>query len=109
MRPPSECCQSTAPVLASSAWNTPLPLTPTKTSPPAVVVAPPIIAVGSFFSHRILPLLTSIAVNVPVPASGYFFVQAPVKRAVPPRSSPLLYLTGFFGPVIQVGALRPGP
>src|ERR1051326_3014022 len=36
MRPPSACCHSTCPVVASSAWNRPLPPTPTQTRPPAV-------------------------------------------------------------------------
>ena len=47
----------------------PLPLTPTKTRPPAVVVAPPIIATGSLCCQRILPVSTSIAVKVPVPVT----------------------------------------
>src|SRR6266849_7183463 len=103
MRAPSGCCQSTLPVFASSAWRTPVPLTPTKTSPPAVVVAPPTIGSGSFFCQRTLPLLTSIAVNVPVPASGYFFIQGPGSPGGPAKSNPLLYGGCFFGTLILLG------
>src|SRR6266446_7834572 len=107
MRPPSGCCQRTVPVFASSAWKAPLPLMPTNTSPPALVVAPPIIPVGSFVCQRILPVLTTTAVNVPVPASGYFFAQGPPTEDLPPRSKPLLYAGGFFGRVTFIGWLRP--
>jgi len=51
--------------------------------------------------------LTSIAVKVPVPASGCFFSQGPVASAVPPRSMPFAYLWGFFGTLFLDGALTP--
>jgi len=71
------------------------------------VVAPPTIPTGSFFCQRILPVLTSTAVNVPVPASGYFFVHAPPRSMTAPSSIPFEYGNGFFGTVVFCGTLMP--